>query len=959
MEISIASANQVVPLETHLSEKNEPVSTLKPEQGELLLSIFRGHMVNASGMLLTFREMNSVYSVLNIDKKVPPKQRLREYCFAGTSNFHRLICSPVDLLVSQRTLSKLPGTLEAFIEGMTDTETTYLLSKLIDPTTGELKNPKPGMVFLDAVKTQDLLLFNFFCAAGYGCSAVLEGIQTLGENNGTALGYAADNGNLRMVQFLLEAGDYYQIKVKLLKDRDSYGITPLMYAVWKGQLEIAQTLLAAADTPQCHLELLKCLDRNGCTLFMAAAFSGKVELLQMVLDLEAPDARASLFTERGNKGQIPLMLAPSSEAVRFLLEKGVELNAETRAGFLTMTDNSGERALGLAMQRTWSRPATIQRQKELIETMIEMGFNPLHQNNIGFSALVVGISSNNINAVRALLGCVNPQIRAALLDQRLAHNETPVMLAASLRNNPEILSVLFQAASEERQLSLFLDRNDLDQTSLMLTKTIEHMRLLLAMAERIGRKNEMINALDRNGFSALFYVIRKGQSEIQNESNDRYSQEEIFEQISLLIGEGLSPANCNARGKTALMYAVELGNVNIVRRLLESVNAETRAALLKIKDRRGKTAWMYQKDNLDMLRLFLEMESPEARPEFFLYAVLKGHVNSVRMMLQEAPSPEAKKELLKARDSKGRTLQAVSRKGGPDMFRVLFDAAPSASKREMLLERNAEDLTLLMLAKNLNTMQILLGMAKEADCVTELITAGNFKGMTALVNAIYLKTHPNGSNISEDEYLELLRILLEGGASLSDQLGQGRTAFMHLVAHLKDIYLIYNKLERMHPLVRIALLSAKDSDGHTAFMHAAQSRGNPAMLQVLFNFETPLNKSKLLLSKNNAGLTPLMLAKTAAHLFYLLKMAKGERFHDIINTRDNEGRTALFWAIQRGRMGADEQEIQESLEQIEMLLKAGLNAADQNKEGQTALMYAVKQGNRRIVEKLVKYKPEQ
>lgn len=139
----------------------------------------------------------------------------------------------------------------------------------------------------------------------------------------TALHAAAANGNLEIVDLLIERGADANL-------RDIHGRVPMFVALAEHQPEVARRL---ADHTDPHV-----LTADGSTLLMAAARAEDVELVQWALD-RGTDVDA---IRQGKKNATALIFAArkgNSEIVRLLLAGGADPN---------LTNHEGQTALDIA-----------------------------------------------------------------------------------------------------------------------------------------------------------------------------------------------------------------------------------------------------------------------------------------------------------------------------------------------------------------------------------------------------------------------------------------------------------------------------------------------------------------------------------------------------------------------------------------------------------------------------------
>ena len=132
----------------------------------------------------------------------------------------------------------------------------------------------------------------------------------------------------------------------------------------------------------------------------------------------------------------------------------------------------------------------------------------------------------------------------------------------------------------------------------------------------------------------------------------------LFKSIHELFGQGVDPDIQDNRGKTTLMWASSMGDINIVRLLLEY------GANPNIQDNRGETSLMMASSNnyTDIVELLLENN---ADPNIInsdgetslLIASKYGRINIVRLLLENGVD-------LDIQDNRGRTSLIMASKEG-------------------------------------------------------------------------------------------------------------------------------------------------------------------------------------------------------------------------------------------------------------------------------------------------------
>jgi ankyrin repeat protein len=137
-------------------------------------------------------------------------------------------------------------------------------------------------------------------------------VNTRGVDGATALHWAVQRDDVRMVEALIRAGAD-------ARAANRYGVQPLAIAAVNGNAETMRLLLDAGADPQAGLS-------EGDTALMIAARGGRVEPLKLLL------SRGANINTRDARGQTALMWAAArnnGDAVRLLVEAGADLSVRT------------------------------------------------------------------------------------------------------------------------------------------------------------------------------------------------------------------------------------------------------------------------------------------------------------------------------------------------------------------------------------------------------------------------------------------------------------------------------------------------------------------------------------------------------------------------------------------------------------------------------------------------------
>jgi len=244
------------------------------------------------------------------------------------------------------------------------------------------------------------------------------------ERDRSVLGWAAQNGNVEIVEALLKAG----ADVNFI---DGVGHTPLMRAIDLQQMPVAQALLKARPD-------LSIRTRDGKTVAMMAVDSGKSELVKLLLEAGAD------FNAATPDGDTPAMVAVQGygdemyDIIKLLGEHKVDFNhsnpAYTPLVFALEQDN---RRLITALLEAGADPntptssgqlplAVAMSNPEMVRLLLQAGADPNTVDGHGNPLLFAAMDSGSADSLNALIKA------GADLNKRDRSERTPLEYADSM-----------------------------------------------------------------------------------------------------------------------------------------------------------------------------------------------------------------------------------------------------------------------------------------------------------------------------------------------------------------------------------------------------------------------------------------------------------------------------------------------------------------------------------------------
>ncbi|WP_456201480.1 ankyrin repeat domain-containing protein [Wolbachia endosymbiont of Protocalliphora sialia] len=274
-----------------------------------------------------------------------------------------------------------------------------------------------------------------------GASLDAANIDAQDKDGKTPLHFAAQEGNLDMVQFFLNRGAN-------IKAKDMYGWTPLHFASAYGKFDVVKFFLDSNIN-------IRAKDRYGDTpLHLAAQNNDKSEIVESFLDSDANN-----INDRTNNGWTPLHVAVQGNkpsTVKLLLGRGADIEVK---------DTYGQTPLDLATQKGYTDIVKILEQEQLgkelftavreydfsrVEKLISRGANIDTKNKNGKTPLDIAI--NTKNTLEENQGSLN---NALLLGQQgrivriLEHEQLNRKLFTAVReeNLPKVRELISRGAN--------------------------------------------------------------------------------------------------------------------------------------------------------------------------------------------------------------------------------------------------------------------------------------------------------------------------------------------------------------------------------------------------------------------------------------------------------------------------------------------------------------------------------
>jgi len=596
----------------------------------------------------------------------------------------------------------------------------------------------------------------------------------------TALMYAAESGDLEVVNVLLQFGELTLqetdpqwraiVKSVNMEAKDYHqGKTALFFAASSSHADTVKGLLdAGAD--------IEAMDENGRTALFDAVIGRDLETFDVLLRSGAN------IHARDSQGRSLLFYAVNAEVCGKLLKKGVEIERK---------DENGMTALFCAVEKG---------NLELVDLLLRSGAN---------------IHATDSQERSLLFYAVNAEVCGKLLKkgveiERKDENGMTALFHAVEKGNLEFVDLLLRSGANIHA------RDSQGRSLLFYAVNAEVCAKLLKEGVEIERKDE-------NGMTALFRAVEIGNLEfvdllLRSGANiyarDSQGRSLLFyavnaEVCAKLLKEGVELQRRDNQGKTALFNAVARENLELIDRLLKS------AANINATDLHGKNVLFYAAESKwrDRRVVDLLLESganvdatdSDGKPVLF-YAVKCGCVDTIHQLLTAGIAVEGRK--------RKEPTTASSETTQWDRFELL----------NALLEANT--------SVRSDYLSYLIDNAKSVEYLKEFLLAGG------LIRTEVSATGTNAHLISYHRILaELLHhaiwryahsvveFLLRIGVDLEARTKAGATALI-AASWARNTVMVKDLISRG------ADMEAKDNLGETA-LHKAISKGNVQLVKWL------------------------------------------------------------------------------------------------------------------------------
>lgn len=444
----------------------------------------------------------------------------------------------------------------------------------------------------------------------------------------------------------------------------------------------------------------------------------------------------------------------------------------------------------------------------VVEAEIKKGNNPAELNSNAFDPTVLAINEQASNdVIKFLLSDKGNDVN------KITHDGRTYIFWAAYRGNTEIMEYLISKGTKMNHIDDkgYSISNFAASSGQANTKVYE-----LCISNGINLKTDF----DREGANALLLAA---------------PFDKDFTLINYFISKGLSISSTDKNGNTAFNYAAKLGNISILKTLIEKgVKFNDNAMIMASQGGRGTS---------NTLELYQYLESLKINPN----AIGKNGENVLHSIVRKEKQTEIIKYFLSKgvdvnkSDVDGNTpfINAASANSDFETVNLVF------TKIKDINHKNKKGVSALAFAVKNNTSEIVkLLIEKGADVKTIDNEGKNL--------ATYLIQSYNSKKL--DDFQVKIKILQEKGFDITTPQKNGNTLYHLAVAK--------NELSLVQFLEKFKLdINAKDSEGMTALHKAALIAQDDILLKYLLNIganktaKTDLKETAFDLASENEFLT--------------------------------------------------------------------------------------------------------
>lgn len=771
-------------------------------------------------------------------------------------------------------------------------------------------------------------------------------------------------------------------EISTFNAKDSKGQNILMYAVKNANLEIVRLLL------DMNVIDLNAKDNNGNTALLIATQVGDIEKMRLLL------SRGADVVAQNNDKETALLIAVKSkdnEKIELLIKYNA-LSKNNLNSFDEIVINRYQMDLSLIKKQIGAIRRKVEKElQELTQTMISCGKSEKSRSKFkealnnwkevnapiteeGLTPLMYAAMNDKRSITEVLLTFKDIDVNA----QWKGNNGTALSLAA-VKGYGEIVDLLL--SHKDIQINL-ANKNGLTPLSYAIfrkqgsiaKKLIKHgadvncqdehgnspiMNALsfglVDILEELINAGADLNLTNKNGRTPLMFLVTKISAEKIN--GKVVSSDCILEMLKILLRQNNINVNTQDNdGNTTLIIAAGEGQIKVVNELIKCKKVK-----LNIVNNKGNNAIMeaIQNDRKNVVQELLKQEyfrkninykNKEGR-SLLLIAAIEGYTGLANL-------------LLKQKDDKGNLIVDVNvqnKYGNTPLMAALCNNYLAIVNR--LLDQDKIDVTLedqfrqtsltLSVYKGIYSITKKILERTPTDLLKTYVNVKSLNQVTAMAAAVYsnnakmvdllLKHGADVNTKFEDEtmlmfaarngFTEIVKLLLDAGADVNIRNNAKETA-LDIVKELDFRNEIIQLLQNAEPEFPQLGLSVKEVNKR--FKKAVENKSAKDVDQLLHQY----NNGNMVVSNESINEMFVKAAGSGSEEIFNLLLPYVKDF----NFKDKNGNTALMAAAKNGQAFV-----------VSTLLKYSgrIDINAENKENYTALMMAVEKGYRSIVRELL------
>jgi serine/threonine-protein phosphatase 6 regulatory ankyrin repeat subunit B len=544
------------------------------------------------------------------------------------------------------------------------------------------------------------------------------------EDNCTALTYAAKEGYIEATKKLINVS-----KIKKAWKEESGEVLPLLHiATQERWIKVIEGLKVSDNDTDTNFDEIS---GRGKTALHIAAEWGDKDILNLLLK---KGASIGLKDREGN------------EALHIAVKNGhidiVEIMLDDQRAEVNSKGKQGHTPLHYAVKRN---------DTELVKLLLKHKANPDIRNKQKLSSIDMAINEGSLEIMKELYG---REAYDKLCDEDLLKHAIKEHWYGVIGTIIDTKGVEVRLNDGKKALEYALEENNDEVIRFLLKKeininckdskgrTVVHKGVqqedleLLKLAKKIPSFNEVVNDT-LNGKTPLLEAVEKGN----------------YDAVKFLLENGADVKERDNNGETALQKAARAGKLEMVKYLIEKKSDVN----IKTNDKKTLLHLASDSGNIDTVKFVVKRGLEVTAKDEYDQTPLHYACNSYNGTLEVVSYLIENRADVKERDNRGETaLHKAARAGKLEMVKYLIE-----KKSDVNIKTNSEE-TLLHLASysgNIDTVKFLVELGLD-------VTAKDEYGQTLLHDACNTN---NGT-------LEVVKYLIEKGAEVEKRDEDGETA---------------------------------------------------------------------------------------------------------------------------------------------------------------------------------------